>query len=287
MKVTEMRQHYESAGFPEYADLIEAKAEKCLRIDTVRAKDDDLPVGCSKLGGLPDIPPDFEWPLWQGRPLDFLLQIDLEEVSQYSVCDPLPKSGRLLFFYDMREQPWGSDPESRGSWRVIRITEPVCNLVRSEPPWGIFRSLFFSPCALSFYESLSGNWRTIPDREMNLRESEAKTYREFVHSLSWGTSHQVLGEPNCIRREVRDMQEQCQLVSHGRSVRSDSNATLESIFVEMLKNEAVSWRLLLQLDSDPIAEMDWAEGGYLHFWIRQEDLQECNFSEVWVLLECA
>ena len=72
---------------------------------------DDRPGG-SKLGGTPDLPAGFDWPVntnpdnyhpeATGRPLDFLLQLDLADVAPHAAAadlgDALPTTGRLVFF---------------------------------------------------------------------------------------------------------------------------------------------------------------------------------------------
>jgi hypothetical protein len=37
----------------------------------------------------------------------------------------LPPAGRLLFFYDAENQPWGFDPKDRGSWSVMLVDGPA------------------------------------------------------------------------------------------------------------------------------------------------------------------
>ena len=71
-------------------------------------------VGGSRLGGAPDGPRDFQWPVVDGRPLAFLLQLDLAALG----LSELPTRGRLLFFYDLDNNPWGTSPEDVG-WAVI------------------------------------------------------------------------------------------------------------------------------------------------------------------------
>src|SRR5689334_2555644 len=65
-----------------------------------------LPRGTSFFGGAPSIAPD-PWPARNGKPLDFIAQLDLQKVHETLPFDWLPRSGALLFFYDVKNQPWG------------------------------------------------------------------------------------------------------------------------------------------------------------------------------------
>lgn len=69
----------------------------------------EKPVGRnqSKIGGHPDLTPNFEWPYYQGesydgvmknRPLSFLAQFNMSEVSKYDTENLLPKEGMISFF---------------------------------------------------------------------------------------------------------------------------------------------------------------------------------------------
>ena len=49
----------------------------------------------------------------------FLAQLDLAEIATALQFDWLASQGRLLFFYDVEQEPWGYDPEDRGKWQVI------------------------------------------------------------------------------------------------------------------------------------------------------------------------
>jgi uncharacterized protein YwqG len=66
-------------------------------------------VGCSRIGGLPDLPSGVHWPcasaqLSTGRthlaeqPLSFLMQLNLAEVSTLDKKQMLPPGGMLYFF---------------------------------------------------------------------------------------------------------------------------------------------------------------------------------------------
>lgn len=117
------------------------------RIASGESSADDLPLGASHVGGVPDMPRDWEWPAApDGRPLSFLAQINLADLPRAALDDPLPKRGRLLFFYYAEEQPWGYKPEDCGSWRVLFCAIDNEHLTRHIGP-----------------ERLGANWRSEPE----------------------------------------------------------------------------------------------------------------------------
>lgn len=78
--------------------------------------------GRSRLGGLPNLPEDVEWPCAHINekqvPLHFLVQIDCAELPQFD--DRLPSAGMLFFFArDDEEQVWGYEGEPHDDGRVI------------------------------------------------------------------------------------------------------------------------------------------------------------------------
>ncbi len=87
--------------------------------------DEPLPVGCSRIGGRPDVPSDFVWPTYEGssydvelkcRPLSFLAQINLRDVAAWDEEHLLPTEGILSFFYELETMQWGFDPKDEGSF---------------------------------------------------------------------------------------------------------------------------------------------------------------------------
>src|SRR5688572_17875775 len=79
--------------------------------------------GASYLGGEVALPTALDWPSKGGKPLTLLASLDLGEINAAVRIEWLPSSGRLLFFYDVDEQPWGFDPKDRGSWAVLFVPD--------------------------------------------------------------------------------------------------------------------------------------------------------------------
>lgn len=107
---------------------------------------DDLPrVG--RLGGLPDVPPGFVWPVWEGHgPLPLVAEVDLGAVRAAGL-DPglaLPRRGRLLaFHYDgpFLQDPDGvvdvDDPGTRAASRLLHLDDDPAARVPADGPAGL------------------------------------------------------------------------------------------------------------------------------------------------------
>ena len=82
----------------------------------------DPPPGASKIGGLPNLPKDMDWPLCAGEPLLFLAQIDLAEAAPFDSSRLLPPSGFLWFFLKNRMPDF---EDGAGSGTTASTTVPA------------------------------------------------------------------------------------------------------------------------------------------------------------------
>ena len=137
------------AGLGEWSPRLAAAARPAMILEPGPLEEGaDAPIGASRLGGMPDLPPDVPWP-WRpaisGRkffadhaerpwPLTFVAQIDFAEIHSAGGLEGFPSSGRLLFFCDPILEPWGwsSDDESCAS--VMFFTGPADRLARRALP---------------------------------------------------------------------------------------------------------------------------------------------------------
>lgn len=106
-----------------------------------------LPLGASRFGGVPDLPPTFTWPVQQGKPLQFLAQFNLSEIPSNDELYPLPKSGWLYFFLKPNFDGYLKGPES--DCRVFYLNPSLTDLVRdtktnSAPPFKLDFARIFS-----------------------------------------------------------------------------------------------------------------------------------------------
>jgi hypothetical protein len=89
----------EDAGFgaARARDLV-ALARSRILIKTRRSRAKEVPLGASRLGGLPDLPRGLDWPEVDGQPMEFVGQLDLAELAPFDVDHLLPSRGVLSFF---------------------------------------------------------------------------------------------------------------------------------------------------------------------------------------------
>jgi uncharacterized protein YwqG len=209
-----------------------------------------MPLGTSKLGGLPDLPAGLAWPKWKTDHLTFVGQVNLAELP---ASDLLPKVGMLSFFYDREQSAWGFDPNHKEGFRLWYFPE-VSQLVRS-PGQAVFT---FPPAQVSFEPFLSlpdSSAGTVRDLLLDIENDEQ--YYDFVGKHAGpAPHHQILGWPHVIQG---DMALECQLVTNGLYT-GDASGYKDSRRKE-LEPGANDWTLLLQIDSDDNAKMMWGTLG--------------------------
>ncbi len=273
---------FAAAGLAQIARAADKLILPSIRATATLLDEDSIPVGASKLGGLPDLPAMIEWPEMNSVPMSFVAQIRLENLKGVDGAQTLPPAGMLWFFYDAAQETYGADPADRAGRQVFfidHLTEG--QLSRRPAPEELSSAACFNACAMVF--SSEATLPTSPNVEMPTlmwsREDQQR-YEAFYaafpsHQARASAQHRLLGHPDTIQDDMRG---QCQLMTHGVSGLDDPRAAA-------LLADAHDWQLLLQVDSDDGAGMEWANTGMLYFWIKRADLASRNFDNVWVVLQ--
>lgn len=250
----------------------------------------------SKFGGKPALPAGFEWPRYEAadeegetaaRPLSFLCQINLREVSAYDTENLLPKTGLLLFFYEQESGCWGFDPEDDGCSRVFYF-EDVDKLSATALPLDLKEEYVVKEYDLAFsskpsypsYEELEYHSDAICDWD---------DYDEAVENKGYEINnerHKLLGYADPIQSE---MLTECERTMRGlycgnaESYRKTSKEEAREI-----EEAARDWTLLFQMASieDEDFELMFGDLGDLYFYIRKQDLKERHFDKAWLILQC-
>jgi uncharacterized protein YwqG len=277
--------HNGRQAFERLPDRVKRCVRPSLRIRTIPTPVDALKLAQSRIGGLPDLPPEFKWPRYDGLALSFIAQLDLAELALQPSVLPLPRQGSLVFFYDSEQRTWGFDPKDRGSAVVSYIGAPTSSLVRTDLPADVSEPGKFQCCALRYNHE-----QNLPDAcsayyDPELSEDEKTllfNYHDAVRDQSNAPRHRIGGHADCVQNP---MELECQLVTNGlycgdaTGYEDPRRATLASGTLE--------WRLLLQIDTDDDARMMWGDCGTIYYWIREEDLRACDFDKCWLILQCS
>ena len=142
-----------------FSSLLPPMQKSAIRLTYEMDSSAELPIGASKIGGNPDLPPEFEWFCYEGesyegitenRPLSFLAQINCAEVREYDTDSLLPESGMLYFFYELATMTWGFDPMDKGSARVYYYPGEVSALSRTECPSDLLDEYKIPEMAIAF-----------------------------------------------------------------------------------------------------------------------------------------
>lgn len=229
-----------------------------------------------RLGGLPALPQDVTWPLWEGHgPLSFVASIDCGQLPSNALNIALPAEGILLFFY--RHPRWDDDgtviessaPETQEGARVVYVP-PGTQIAEREPPEGVdpyppvrlAADLIATgpdwehPALRAALNGVSDEDRAFMDDPMN---SDPFRMAMGELNLELGPQHRVGGYADPIQGSVEVDVAQVQL---GGRVAYDDPA---------LHEEAQRWTLLAQIDSDDSAGMVWGDCGALYWLVRRED----------------
>jgi hypothetical protein len=300
------------------------------------AADSPATIGASRAGGTPDLPSTLQWPIRPPYPdadvrnievrdhpanhlrtreqrerdrrrdeiiaknalLPFIAQIDLADAWRRQQFDiNLPKHGRLLFFYDARETPYGFGPPDATGFRVIWDESSVSDLVRAADPEElsidslILPTKTLCPAAgfmLPHWESFAYDALNIPVAELD-RYSKLSWPYDDVPGESWydrspeieKVPHHYLGGWGA-PSPMGHLERSCELVrmgfSCGRFIKEE---------VDQTRAKQAEWCLLAEFDCEGFLtqglEHEWFTGLTLHFLVTRDDLAAQRFDRVWTL----
>ncbi|AGF53508.1 sll5081 (plasmid) [Synechocystis sp. PCC 6803] len=252
--------------------------KNCLRLVTSEIE------SASFLGGKPLVSSSINWPRKNDKPLGFIAQLDLSEINNEQAIEWLPNSGRLLFFYDFYEWPWGFAPEDRGGWAILYENGSE-ELHFQELPSDLHKEHIAS----SIKYVVSEKFMSYPDgqrinfEEGELSEIDKEQYYDFIDEYYRNkTLHQIGGYPRPIQND--DMEKECQLISSGINYAYPEDYNSEE--AKQLREQVNDWRLVFQFDSDDDIDVMWGDMGMLYFWVKESESKNCNFSNSWMILQC-
>lgn len=263
----------------------------------------ELKLGATRFGGRPDVPDDFKWAYYEGagmfggevksRPLSFLAQFDLEEITEYDTENLLPKTGVLSFFYELESQTQSYDPDEKGFARVYWF-EDKSALHTAEFPddLGANKPGFdYRLPTLKITAKSEKSYQSYPDFLLQ-RAKLVENWEEFeaaqksIGIAAESNLSKLLGWANPFQD---NMTIQCELLSRGYYL-GDREGRSEVTQLDRQEAEqwsAQDWLPLFQLDTvtDGDFKLMFGDLGRIYFYIRRDDLAARNFDDVWIFLQ--
>ena len=261
-----------------FNDIKDAKGQGCLRLVTSEEPRNTF------IGGMPKASGNIIWPRRNEMALGFIGQLDLGEINTRGDISWLPEKGRLLFFYDLEEWPWGFDPNDKGGWAVI-LDNGEGDIINVEPPKDL-NSEFQAP-NIKYLKAVTRISLPGPERidieSLGFTDQDEEDYYEYLSDSYEGNSHhQISGFPDPVQND--SMEEECQLVSGG--INCGGSDSVDKAKVKELQEQENDWKLLFQFDSDDDIDAMWGDSGMLYFWVREKDARSGDFTDVWMILQC-
>ena len=330
----ELESALRDAGLGDWAPRLAQLAKHCIILVPGPVEEAAAaPVGTTRLGGEPDMPPDADWPIrppvedggtfpehgsrpW---PLSFVAQIDFAELNAVHALDGFPRVGRLLLFCDPIDWPWGQrDDQARAC--AIFTEVPADQLQRRRHPREfdehgsellhrtgfVFKQRFLRPTAWllppPFRSPEMAGLRAEASRAWIDRRRlgpAGSAYHEFWldlfsrHPGTFGADgamiHQVGGTAWSIQESVEADCVKLAEDSPGRArwwqrALGVDEYTKQQRAAHLAR--ANEWQLVLQVDSDIEAGMEWGDVGRLYLCARKEHLATRCFDRCWMVMQC-
>lgn len=261
----------QQCGLEQYKEVIEQGIKPSIRLKPKRVKQEKtIPIGSSKMGGRPDLPPSIDWPVWSAKEehqLSFLCQVNLSELPEMplSLERTVPQSGMLYFFFAstneaLYEEDWF--PTQKDACRVLFYNGDASILRRTNYPKKMKKEGCFPACSLMTLIE----W-DIPSSEWIALEEEEQDF--WVKWEDFNKKHQL--------NFVSDTDE-----TYFRPVHKLFGHT-DAIQYEMERE----WVHLLTVDTCEELKMDWGDTGHVVFWVPEKDLKKWLFTNVLAEMECS
>lgn len=246
----------------------------------------DTVVG--RLGGLPSLPVDAEWPVWEGHgPLSFIASIDCAALPAGALDIGMPRAGILVFFYfdgqldDGEALVLAEDRESWAGARVLYVRADEEAVDRGMP--GDLEPYPVMPLTARMEMTAAEPWHPrirdtfAPGAALGQRYDHPVCSDQFLDALGefdHEVGHQIGGHAHPVQNPVEI--EVAKAVLDGAVSWDDPR----------LSEEAGGWMLLAQFDSENAADMMWGDTGALYWLIRPKDLAEYRFDRAMFTWQC-
>ena len=215
----------------------------------------------SKFGGLPVVPPEFEWPTDNGKPIPFLLQLDFSEVNPKGELKNFPSAGLMYVFV---EETVNKESETEHIKKILFFDKEEY-LFDAEEPYNLqkkYKEIYVAPNFI----------KTYPDT------IDCDEALDICCARPHGGMDDAYYSLCCENMD-------CHLVGGWPSHVQDGG-----FIKDCRESEDENWVLLLQIKSEYTLDYDdeflWGDGGVIYIYIKEKDLIARNFDNIKLDMQC-
>lgn len=247
-------------------------------IEIIPDQSNNIPMGSSKIGGTPDLPSTFDWPMFEGKPMLFFAQINLSEILSYHRNELLPKKGILYFFayFPEPQNEFGAEYDflkDKKEYKILFYDGEINELKNTIFPNDIIPSYQFSSSQLSFrtFFQLPPSMETGIIESSSLSERDKEFIQQYNDQFSDGLIDQILGIPTPLQYGA-DFDLAVSYLNLDYSESEKKKAEIDKIRSEFIN-----------LLSIPI--FDRIGDSQMYFGIHKEDLKNKRFDKTILILQ--
>jgi hypothetical protein len=231
--------------------------------------------GFSKLGGEPELPAGTSWPMGGEGPLPLLSQLELGDVRASGGPAWLPESGRLYAFLD--EGRIGCADQVRIIYSAGGTGPMAAAPAGARKPSFPERRVAFK----RFISAPSLEWLGVDARR--LRGADRAVWQGLARLVDAPDPDVLQSRVGGYPDEIQDGRMPFECEHLARDLPPPGwGAPVEPGIARASR----SWRLLMQIDSEPALKMNWGDGGRLYVFIREEHARAAEFSRTVTLFQC-
>lgn len=230
-------------------------------------------VGC--LGGRPPLPADFAWPVWEGRgPLAHIATVDLGAVARTVPRVAVPDQVVSAFYWDGAldggvDIVISEDPESAAGAALLTVPDPAAltgDPVPLPPELTAYPRIWLAARGV-------WTWPSLDHPAMRPLRESASDFYDQLSEIGGGwhrPAHQVGGHTDNVQGPPAI-----------EAARWDGTA-----WGDIDKAAAAErWSLVLQIDTDQAAKMQWGDVGVL-YWLAELPPDRSSLGEVRFVWQC-
>jgi len=266
----------EKFGFGSCRAEIETWLQDEVLLSPNESKYDNLPMGATKQGGEPDLPPGTDWPKYSRRgipglrntskPMTFLAQLHCADLKPFAPSQ-FPDFGMLSFFAAMEQNTLVRDANECPIGCVLFSTDHAETLTRTPFPRAFYFGNRLPPCSLKIEASTGIGFESLSEAiELQFgysQEMEDRVWNLYSREIIPTGRHKLFGPPSMLECDIT---EEARLLA-----KADESPGSET---------TADWLLLLEWE---LADLPMDEGGRLYFMIRRADLAAFRFNRTLVL----